>query len=329
MLSYVIVVAAMFAAINLIDRSAVRRSGPAGGACGLGGGSCRWVSLLILAALVAAAVLAPWIAPHDPEEQSLLSRLDPPAWMQGGDWSYPLGSDGLGRDVLSNILFGLRISLLTGFVAVAISVAIGAVAGLVAGYRRGWFDTAAMRLVDIQLALPAVLIALAVLAITGRGLWKVIAVIGVVGWAQYARLVRASVLAERQQDYVIAAMLAGASGPRIVFRHLLPNVLGPLLVQISVDIPAGGGAGGVAVVPRTGGGGDHALVGAAGGAGVSVSVQRSLVAFGAAGGCAGGAGAVGEPDRGLGARRIGPTGAARSTHCRDCRAAAAGRMRNC
>ncbi|HEY6433032.1 MAG TPA: ABC transporter permease [Acetobacteraceae bacterium] len=196
-----------------------------------------WASLLILAALIAAVVLAPWIAPHDPEEQSLLSRLDPPAWMQGGDWSYPLGSDGLGRDVLSNILFGLRISLLTGFVAVAISVAIGAVAGLVAGYRRGWFDTAAMRLVDIQLALPAVLIALAVLAITGRGLWKVIAVIGVVGWAQYARLVRASVLAERQQDYVIAAMLAGASGPRIVFRHLLPNVLGPLLVQISVDIP--------------------------------------------------------------------------------------------
>jgi peptide/nickel transport system permease protein len=196
-----------------------------------------WVSLLILATLVALALLAPWIAPHDPEEQSLLSRLDPPAWMQGGDWSYPLGSDGLGRDVLSNILFGLRISLLTGFIAVAISVVIGTVAGLLAGYRRGWFDGAAMRLVDVQLALPAVLIALAVLAITGRGLWKVIAVIGVVGWAQYARLVRASVLAERQQDYVIAAMLAGASGPRIVFRHLLPNVLGPLLVQVSVDIP--------------------------------------------------------------------------------------------
>jgi len=197
-----------------------------------------WVSLLVLAALVMIAILAPWIAPHDPEEQSLLARLDPPGWMAGGDWSYPLGTDGLGRDVLSNILFGLRVSLLAGFVAVAISVVIGGVAGLVAGYRSdGWFDTVAMRLVDIQLALPAVLIALAVLAITGRGLWKVIAVIGVVGWAQYARLVRSSVLSERQQDYVIAAMLAGASGPRIVFRHLLPNVLGPLLVQISVDIP--------------------------------------------------------------------------------------------
>ena len=118
----------------------------------------------MLALLVAIAILAPWISPHDPEEQSLLSRLDPPAWMAGGDWSYPLGSDGLGRDVLSNIFFGLRVSLLVGFVAVAISVVIGGVAGLVAGYRSGgWFDTVAMRLVDIQLALPAVLIALAVL----------------------------------------------------------------------------------------------------------------------------------------------------------------------
>ncbi|HEX4260810.1 MAG TPA: ABC transporter permease [Acetobacteraceae bacterium] len=192
----------------------------------------------MLALLVAVAILAPWISPHDPQAQSLLSRLDPPAWMQGGDWSYPLGSDGLGRDVLSNIFYGLRVSLLVGFVAVAISVVIGGIAGLVAGYRSGgWFDTVAMRLVDIQLSLPSVLIALAVLAVSGRGLWKVIAVIGVTGWAQYARLVRASVLSERGRDYVVAAMLAGASSRRIVFRHLLPNVLGPLLVQISVDIP--------------------------------------------------------------------------------------------
>ncbi|MGH7156211.1 MAG: ABC transporter permease [Acetobacteraceae bacterium] len=197
-----------------------------------------WISITVLALLVLIAILAPWISPHDPEEQSLLSRLSPPAWMAGGDWSYPLGSDGLGRDVLSNILYGLQVSLLVGFIAVAVSVAIGGVAGLLAGYRGGgWLDTVAMRLVDIQLSLPAILIALAVLAMTGRGLWKVIAVIGIVGWAQYARLVRASVLSERERDYVTAAMLAGASPARIVFRHLLPNVLGPLLVQISVDIP--------------------------------------------------------------------------------------------
>ena len=196
------------------------------------------VPIAVLVALVLAAILAPLLAPHDPEAQSLLMRLTPPGWAHEGEWGYPLGTDGLGRDVLSNVLYGLRISLLVGFVAVAISVAIGGTVGLLAGYRSGgWFDTVAMRLVDIQLSLPAVLIALAVLALSGRGLWKVILVIGLVGWAQYARLVRASVLAERGKDYVTAALLAGASPTRIVFRHLLPNVTGPLLVQISVDIP--------------------------------------------------------------------------------------------
>lgn len=192
----------------------------------------------ILLGLVLIAVLAPVIAPHDPEQQSLLMRLTPPAWMAQGSWNYPLGTDGLGRDVASNIVYGLRVSLLAGFVSVTISVAIGGTIGLLAGYRTGgWFESVTMRLVDIQLSLPAVLIALAVLAVSGRGLWKVILVIGLVGWAQYARLVRSSVLSEREKDYVTAAMLAGASQPRILFRHLLPNVLGPLLVQISVDIP--------------------------------------------------------------------------------------------
>lgn len=196
------------------------------------------VPIAILVLLIACAVFAPLIAPHDPEEQSLLMRLTPPAWMANGDWSYALGTDGLGRDVLSNILYGLRISLLTGFVAVALSVVAGAVVGLIAGYRaNGWLDTVAMRLVDIQLSLPAVLIALAVLAISGRGLWKVIAVIGLVGWAQYARLVRSSVLSEKKKDYVTAAVVGGASQWRVLFRHILPNVAGPLLVQVSVDIP--------------------------------------------------------------------------------------------
>ncbi|MGN6572091.1 MAG: ABC transporter permease [Pseudolabrys sp.] len=194
--------------------------------------------IVILLLLIAGAVLAPLIAPHDPEEQSLLMRLTPPAWMAHGDWSFPLGTDDLGRDVLSNILFGLRVSLLTGFVAVGLSVVVGGTVGLIAGYRaNGWFDTVAMRLVDIQLSLPAVLIALAVLAISGRGLWKVIAVIGLVGWAQYARLARSSVLSEKKKAYVTAAVVAGASQRRVLFRHILPNVMSPLLVQISVDIP--------------------------------------------------------------------------------------------
>ena len=204
-------------------------------------GAVRRLPLLpkvILLLLVAGAVLAPLIAPHDPEEQNLLMRLTPPAWMAHGDWSFPFGTDDLGRDVLSNILYGLRVSLLTGFVAVGLSVVVGGAVGLIAGYRaNGWFDTVAMRLVDVQLSLPAVLIALAVLAISGRGLWKVIAVIGLVGWAQYARLARSSVLSEKKKAYVTAAVVAGASQQRVLFRHILPNVMSPLLVQISVDIP--------------------------------------------------------------------------------------------
>lgn len=196
------------------------------------------VPSVILLALVLAAIFAPLVAPHDPQQQDLMMRLTPPAWMQGGSWTYPLGTDGLGRDVASNMVYGLRVSLLAGIVSVAISVVLGGVTGLVAGAAGdGWFDTVLMRLVDIQLSIPVVLIALAVLALTGRGLGKVILVIGLVGWAQYARLVRASVLAERQKDYVLAARLLGASRTRVIFRHLLPNVLGPLFVQVSVDIP--------------------------------------------------------------------------------------------
>ena len=196
------------------------------------------VASTILALLVLAAIFAPLLAPHDPQQQNLMMRLTPPAWMQGGSWTYPLGTDGLGRDVASNMIYGLRVSLLAGIVSVAISVVLGGVTGLVAGAAGdGWFDAILMRLVDIQLSIPVVLIALAVLALTGRGLGKVILVIGLVGWAQYARLVRASVLAERQKDYVLAARLLGASRTRVIFRHLLPNVLGPLFVQVSVDIP--------------------------------------------------------------------------------------------
>lgn len=194
--------------------------------------------LAIFLLLLAAAVFAGWLAPHDPEHQDLFARLTPPAWISGGSWQYPLGTDGLGRDIAANVLYGLRVSLLVGFVSVAISIALGATAGLIAGARSGgWFDTAVMPLVDLQLSVPAVLIALAVMAVSGRGLWKLILVIGIVGWAPYARLMRASVLGESGRDYVTAARLIGASETRVLFRHLLPNVLGPLLVQASVDVP--------------------------------------------------------------------------------------------
>lgn len=193
------------------------------------------VSFLVLGAFVVIAAFAPWIAPHAPEHQNLMARFTPP--FQG--WSHLLGTDSLGRDVLSNVIFGLRVSLLAGFVSVAISVIIGTSVGLLSGYAGSGtrFDNLAMRAADVQLSLPAVLIALGALALLGRGLWKMILIIGLVGWAQYGRIARGSVLVERKRQYVSAATVLGASPTRVMFRHILPNIIGPLLVQISVDIP--------------------------------------------------------------------------------------------
>lgn len=194
--------------------------------------------MAILSILVLSAIFAPWLAPHDPQQQSLLARFDPPVWMSGGDWEHIFGTDALGRDLFSNVIYGLRISVSVGFLAVTLSVLIGGTLGLIAGYKNGgWFDNLVMRAVDVQLSLPAVLIALGGLALFGRGLEKLILVIGVVGWAQYARLVRSSTLVERSKDYVAAVRVIGGTPRRALFRHILPNALGPLLVQISVDIP--------------------------------------------------------------------------------------------
>lgn len=192
------------------------------------------VPCVVLGLFVVLAMFASWVAPHAPEQQDLMARFTPPFT----SWSHLLGTDSLGRDVLSNVIFGLRVSLLAGFVSVAISVTIGTAIGLLAGYAGGGrLDNLAMRAADVQLSLPAVLIALGALALLGRGLWKMILIIGLVGWAQYGRLARGSVLVERERQYVAAATVIGASPMRVMFRHILPNVVGPLLVQISVDIP--------------------------------------------------------------------------------------------
>ena len=197
-----------------------------------------WFSLGLLLLLIAVAVLAPVIAPHDPLEQDILSRLSEPAWFENGSTDFLLGTDSLGRDVLSNIMYGLRISIQVGLVAVTISVVLGCLMGLLAGYFSGGkLESIIMRAVDIQLSLPTVMIALGAMAVFGQGLWKMIAIIGVVGWSHYARITRASVLAEVSKTYVSAARTIGCSQPRILFRHILPNVLNPILVQISVDIP--------------------------------------------------------------------------------------------
>ncbi len=196
-----------------------------------------WFSASLLTLLILVALAAPWLTPHDPRQQDLLMSFLPPVWTGAGEVAHPFGTDELGRDVLANILFGLRVSLLVGFGSVAISVLVGTPLGLWAGYRGGRVDTLLMRLVDVQLSLPIILVALGVLAVWGAGLWKVILVIGLVGWAEVARLVRGSVLAERSREYVTAAEALAAGVPRILFRHALPNVLNALLVLVSVMMP--------------------------------------------------------------------------------------------
>lgn len=184
--------------------------------------------------MVALAALAPAIAPWDPQAQDLSRRLTAPTWLRG---PHVFGTDAVGRDLLSNILFGLRISIVFGLLSIAISVALGVAAGVASGYYRGRVDAFFMRAADMQLSLPFLLVALAIAAIWGRGLHKLIIVVGVIGWAEFARTVRGSTLAIREKEFVEAARALGAVDRRIMARHILPNVLTPVIVLISVAMP--------------------------------------------------------------------------------------------
>ena len=204
---------------------------------------------LITLLLVLAAVLAPWIAPYDPFDLRQLNLLDshlPPAWLTDGDPRYLLGTDDQGRDVLSTILYGSRISLGVGVLAVGLAAALGIVLGLIAGYAGGFLEALIMRIADVQLTFPAILIALLIDG-TGRALfgahrnetlefWVLVLSIGLSFWVQYARTVRGSTLVEKSKDYVLAARLIGIHPAKILFRHVLPNVLGPVLVIATINL---------------------------------------------------------------------------------------------
>lgn len=185
------------------------------------------VGLLIL--LVSLALFAPFIA-LDPLAQSLRDRLLPPAWIEEGSMKHFFGTDQLGRDLLGRLLIGLRVSLVIGLVAATSSALIGVTLGMLAGYFRGTTESVIMRLADIQLAFPLLVLAIAILALVGGSLVPLVLVLSLFGWAVYARVVRAAVLVQRQMDYVSAARTAGASHLRIMFRHLLPNVTATVLV---------------------------------------------------------------------------------------------------
>lgn len=186
------------------------------------------VALVFLLLIVVCALCAPLIAPDDPAAQNLLNRLRPPAWQDGGSTAHLLGTDQLGRDLLSRIIYGTRVSLLVGAGAALLAGVIGTVAGLASGHLGGWTDRVVMRVADIQLAFPAILLALAVVGFVGSGLGYVIVVIGITGWVSYARVVRSEVLSLRTRDFVTEARAIGVGDLMIMRRHLLPNVMAPL-----------------------------------------------------------------------------------------------------
>ncbi|RDI54893.1 ABC transporter permease [Microvirga subterranea] len=197
------------------------------------------LGLVLLALVVFSALLAPWIAPQDPYDLSkldIMSGMLPPGSADMDGNVFWLGSDEQGRDLLSAILYGLRTSLLVGFSSTAIALAIGLVIGMVAAYAGGGTDATIMRLVDIQLSFPAILIALILLAVLGKGVDKVIVALAAVQWAYYARTVRSAALVERRKEYVEAAQCLALPKGRIVLRHLLPNCLPPLIVVATVQV---------------------------------------------------------------------------------------------
>jgi peptide/nickel transport system permease protein len=200
-------------------------------------------SAVIALILVAAAAFAPWIAPHDPMDVASLSLLDsfkPPIGFSDADWSNPLGTDNQGRDVLSAIMFGLRISLLVGILSVLFAIVIGIAFGLLAGYVGGVIDTVLMRLADVQLTFPSILTALLVDGVISAALprtmrdslqiYVIVFAVGISLWPNFARTIRGSTLVERNKDYVLAARVIGVPPWRIMVNHVLPNVIGPVMV---------------------------------------------------------------------------------------------------
>jgi peptide/nickel transport system permease protein len=193
---------------------------------------------ILLLLLVIPAMFASQVAPYNPIKGSLSKRLKPPVWVQGGSMDHLLGTDKMGRDILSRIIHGARVSLAVSLVAIVVAGSIGTVLGLVAGYFGGRLDTLIMRLVDVSLALPTILLALVLVAAAGSSFATVIAVIAVILWARYARQVRGETLSIKTQDFVARARVSGASHLRIMFRYIFPNVVNSLLVLATLQVGA-------------------------------------------------------------------------------------------
>lgn len=194
----------------------------------------RWWPVVIIALVVLVALLAPWLAPYDPNQQNLLGRLKPPGTVSRS-FHYWLGSDELGRDLLSRVIYGARISLIVAFASVILSGTVGTTLGMIAGYHRGWVEIAVMRVVDVFLSIPAILLAIITVAVLGPGIVNVIMVLALTRWPRYARIAYSQTLSVANMPYVRLAALMGAGAPRILFRHILPNIVGAVSVVATLE----------------------------------------------------------------------------------------------
>jgi peptide/nickel transport system permease protein/dipeptide transport system permease protein len=194
--------------------------------------------LIIITLFAVAAVFAPVISPHNPIENALYDQLKPPVWEEGGATKNLLGTDDLGRDILSRLIYGARVSLTLGVVSVGLALTLGTLLGALAGYYKGWLDNLIMRFMDIILAFPHILLAIVIVAYLGPGLRNAMIAIGIINIPRFARIVRASVMDEFGKDYVTAARAVGAKDGRIIFNAILPNCLAPMIVQASLGFGA-------------------------------------------------------------------------------------------
>ncbi len=191
------------------------------------------LGLIVLVCFVLMAIFAPQLTTHDPTKIAIVNRMIPPSWHDGGVPEHFLGTDALGRDILTRLIFGSRVSILVAITATFVAGSIGVIIGLISGYYGGLVDDALMRLADIQAAFPFILLAIAVLAVLGPGLVNLILVLGIAGWVPYGRIVRGQVKSLREREFVEAAAALGARPFQIIFRHVLPNCWGPVIVLAS------------------------------------------------------------------------------------------------
>ncbi len=194
------------------------------------------IPVFILVVFVVTGVAAPWIAPHDPERGDLRARNVPPAWEEGGQSEFLLGTDHLGRDLLSRVIFGARISLAVVVITLGVGMVVGVTGGLVAGWYGGWVDELLMRIVDIKLAIPTILLALVLVLALGQSFMIIVVILAIAVWPRFARNVRGEVLQIKTMDFVALAQVAGASTPRILFIHIFPQVVNTLIILATLEV---------------------------------------------------------------------------------------------